>query len=321
MPVGGDGDELEDLAAGDGGGRSAPEAGEDGGGGPLPGLGGVAEAKVRLKRPDETKVVFCYEAGRDGCHPYRRLTELGHEVWVIDSASIEVSRKMRRAKSDGIDADKLSELMQRQARGEKALRIVRVPPVEVEDQRLLPREREMLLEDLQRVRNRIASLLFTQGYREVPKRARGLRAWLETPREMGAQLRERLERDIERLTLLEGQFQVVEKAMLLKVRQDRKTAMAQVAWALMRLCGIGWVGAWVLASELYGWRTFRNRREVGGALGRTPTPYSSGEDEREQGISKATRGRGPCWWSWPGCGCATSPIGLKSPPGIHPSSG
>ncbi|MGH8652031.1 MAG: transposase [Gammaproteobacteria bacterium] len=72
---------------------------------------------------------------------------------------------------------------------------------------------------------------------------------------------------------MEQQFQAVGKAMLLKVRE-------------MRLCDIGWVGAWVLASELYGWRTFRNRREVGGALGLTPTPYSSG-DEREQGISKA----------------------------------
>ncbi|MGH8655475.1 MAG: IS110 family transposase [Gammaproteobacteria bacterium] len=244
----------------------------------------VAKAKVRLKRPEETKGVFCYEAGRDGFHPYRRLTELGHEVWVIDSASIEVSRKRRRAKSDGIDADKLSELMQRQARGEKALRVVRVPPVEVEDQRLLPREREALLKDIQRLRNRIASVLFTQGYREVSKSARGLRAWLETPREMGAQLWERLHRDIERLSLLEAQFQAVQKAMLLKVREEQKTAMAQVAGSLMQLCGIGWVGAWVLASEIYGWRTFRNRREVGGALGLTPTPYSSGGDEREQGI-------------------------------------
>jgi transposase len=59
----------------------------------------------------------------------------------------------------------------------------------------------------------------------------------------------------------------------------------------MRLRGIGWVGAWVLASEIYGWRTFGNRREVGGALGLTPTPYSSGEDEREQGISKAGNAR------------------------------
>jgi len=177
----------------------------------------VAEAKVRLKLPEETPVVCCYEAGRDGFYPYRRLTELGHEVWVIDSASIEVSRKQRRAKSDGIDADKLSELMQRQARGERALRVVRVPWQEVEDERLLPREREGLLEDLQRLRNRIESLLFTQGYREVPKSARGLRAWLEAPRVLGAQLRERLHRDIERLSLLEAQFQAVEKEMLLKV--------------------------------------------------------------------------------------------------------
>ncbi len=133
--------------------------------------------------------------------------------------------------------------------------------------------------------------MFTQGYREVPKSARGLRAWLEAPRALGAQLRERLTRDIDRLSLLEAQFQAVDKAMRLKVRQDQKTALAQAAWTLMRLRGIGWVGAWVLASEIYGGRTFGNRRAVGGALGLTPTPYSSGQDEREQGISKAGNAR------------------------------
>ena len=51
--------------------------------------------------------------------------------------------------------------------------------------------------------------------------------------------------------------------------------------------GIGLIGAWVLAAELFGWREFRNRREVGAVLGLTPTPYSSGQDQREQGISKA----------------------------------
>jgi transposase len=69
--------------------------------------------------------------------------------------------------------------------------------------------------------------------------------------------------------------------------EENKTEMARVAAALMGLCGIGLIGAWVLASELFGWRTFRNRREVGAALGLTPTPYSSGEEEHEQGISKA----------------------------------
>lgn len=94
-----------------------------------------------------------------------------------------MSRKQRRAESDGIDADKLSELMQRRARGEKnALRIVWVPSVEAEDQRWLPREREALLHDLQRVRNRIESIVFTQGYRDGPMHAKGLQGWRKEPR-------------------------------------------------------------------------------------------------------------------------------------------
>ena len=42
--------------------------------------------------------------------------------------------------------------------------------------------------------------------------------------------------------------------------------------------------------ELFGWRKFKNRREVGSAVGLTPTPYSSGTSDRCQGISKLGRG-------------------------------
>jgi len=248
----------------------------------------VAEARERFKLPAQTPLVFCYEAGRDGFYPYRRLTEAGHAVWVIDSASIEVSRRRKQAKSDGIDGEKLAELMQRKARGEqKALRVVRAPSLEAEDARLLPREREIILEDLGRLRNQIESILFTQGYRGIPKTASGLQHWVAERSELTPQLRERLGREIERLTLLEAQLQTVEKAMALKVKQADSAGIAAVAGALMKLCGIGLIGAWVLSSEIFGWRQFRNRREVGAVLGLTPTPYSSGQDEREQGISKA----------------------------------
>jgi transposase len=47
------------------------------------------------------------------------------------------------------------------------------------------------------------------------------------------------------------------------------------------------VSAWVLVKEVFGWRAFRNRREVAGCLGLTPSPYASGESQSEQGISKA----------------------------------
>ena len=39
--------------------------------------------------------------------------------------------------------------------------------------------------------------------------------------------------------------------------------------------------------EFFGWRNFRNRREIGSLAGLTPTPYQSGDESREQGISKA----------------------------------
>jgi transposase len=38
---------------------------------------------------------------------------------------------------------------------------------------------------------------------------------------------------------------------------------------------------------LFGWRRFRNRRQVGAIVGLTPTPFQSGDSRREQGISKA----------------------------------
>ena len=39
------------------------------------------------------------------------------------------------------------------------------------------------------------------------------------------------------------------------------------------------------------WRAFRNRRQIGGLLGFTPTPYDSGDSVREQGISRAGNNR------------------------------
>lgn len=47
------------------------------------------------------------------------------------------------------------------------------------------------------------------------------------------------------------------------------------------------MSAWLYTTESFGWRAFRNRREVAGLVGLTPTTRSSGDLEREQGISKA----------------------------------
>jgi transposase len=81
---------------------------------------------------------------------------------------------------------------------------------------------------------------------------------------------------------------------------------------LMHLKGIGINGSWVLVREFFGWRALKNRREVGGVAGLTPTPYHSDERAREQGSTKSGN-RHVRWMttelSWPGVGCGISPRG------------
>jgi len=69
------------------------------------------------------------------------------------------------------------------------------------------------------LRNQAESILFTQGYREAPKTAAGLKAWVAGRNELTPHLRQRLEREAERLALLETQLRTVENAMALKARQ------------------------------------------------------------------------------------------------------
>jgi transposase len=84
-------------------------------------LGEIAEAKVRFRLPADTPVMSCYEAGRDGFWVHRFLTTLGVENLVVDSSSIEVSRRARRAKTDRIDVEKLLAMLLRYIGGEEKL--------------------------------------------------------------------------------------------------------------------------------------------------------------------------------------------------------
>jgi len=56
---------------------------------------------------------------------------------------------------------------------------------------------------------------------------------------------------------------------------------------LLRLRAIGVNSAWLFTMEFFGWRKFRNQKEIGALSGLTPTPSQSGSSYREQGISKS----------------------------------
>src|SRR5262249_53891232 len=101
----------------------------------------IADAKQWFSVQAASAVRSCYEAGRDGFWLHRYLTASGIENVVVDSSSIEVNRRLRRAKSDGLDARKLLGMLLRFHAGERDVwSVVRVPTVEAEDRRQLHRE-------------------------------------------------------------------------------------------------------------------------------------------------------------------------------------
>ena len=105
----------------------------------------IAQAKRRLGLPDSVPVVSCYEAGREGFWLHRLLQAHGITSHVVDSSAIEVNRRQRRAKSDGLDGRTLLSMLMRYHSGEHQVwQVVKVPTVEAEDQRHMHRDLETL---------------------------------------------------------------------------------------------------------------------------------------------------------------------------------
>ena len=126
----------------------------------LDGLRGRAERRSSRA----VAVVTIQEAGRDGFWLHRLLEAHGVRSHVVDPASLAVSRRHRRAKTDRIDAEGLLRALMAFARGERQVcSMVRPPTREAEDARRLTREREALLAERIRHTNRIKGLLATQG--------------------------------------------------------------------------------------------------------------------------------------------------------------
>src|SRR5918997_567249 len=266
----------------------------------------IAQAKRRLGLPERAPVVSCYEAGREGFWLHRFLQGHGITNHVVDSSAIEVNRRRRRAKSDGLDVRKLLSMLMRYHHGERQVwQVVKVPSVEAEDQRHLHRDLETLKRERASTTTRIKGLLSSQGIRlaslnKLPEQLDILRLWDGSPIPPG--LRRRVLRVYAHHQFLSEQIAAVEAERRARLQTSSEVSIEKVHQLMLRK-GIGINGAWLLVMEFFGWREFKNRWEVGGLAGFTPTPYQSGESAREQGISKSGN-RHVRWmttelaWSW-----------------------
>ena len=256
-----------------------------------------ARARVAHALGEAVEVISCYEAGRDGFWLDRLLSEHAICNHVIDAASIHVSRRARRAKTDRLDAETLVRVLMAYCRGErKACSMVRVPSVEEEDAKRQTRERDRLVTARTGHVNRIKGLLMMQGIRDInpmrsdfPVRLSSVRTG--DGRMIGPGLLAEVLREWERLRIVISMVKAIENARDASMSQEAVLRSPEAKIQLLqKLRGVGPAFATVLTREVF-YRSFDNRRQLGSYIGLAPTPFNSGSMRRDQGISRAGNAR------------------------------
>ena len=225
----------------------------------------IAKAKARCGLAQEARVRSCYEAGRDGFWLHRWLTEHGIDNIVVDSASIEVNRRARRAKTDRLDGDKLLAMLLRYVGGERRVwSVVRVPTLEQEDERRTHRELGRLGQERTAHINRIRSLLVMQNLRVKYVCGRPWqRWWTSHAGELPPRVRAEIERESERVSVVQKQIHTIEAEQRQAVGANTEPQVAGLA----RLRGIGVGSGCVLTKELFGWPVLPQPARGGGLPG------------------------------------------------------
>ena len=255
-----------------------------------------ASARTGITYP----IIVIQEAGLDGFWLHRALEQEGIESHVVDAASIAVSRRRRRAKTDKIDGEALLRVLLAFKRGEpRVCSMARAPTPEAEDRRRIGRERKTLIVERVRHVNRIKGLLFSQGIGDYKPLRRDRREALEAVgagdgRALGAHMKAQIGRELDRLELLLGQIAAVEaeRDALLARQAEAETEAARGAQGapariqmLMNLKCLGPDTVAMLWTEAF-YRSFDNRRQLAAFVGLAGTPWQSGSIDNEQGVSK-----------------------------------
>jgi transposase len=260
----------------------------------------MEEVRARVSRETgrTVDVISCYEAGYDGFWLHRLLEAHGIRNYVIDPASLQVDRRMRRVKTDRIDTERLLRSLMAYLRCEpKVWSVVRVPSIAEEDARRLHRERDRLVSERVQHVNRIKGLCALHGiYDYQPLRPQAM-ARLEQLRtaegiSLPPRLKSEIKRELQRLELVVEMIATLEAERDAIVEDDASTHVnAKKIQNLHKLKAIGPEFATVLVGEIFH-RDFNNRRQLASYVGYAPNPFQSGNVAHDQGISKAGNRKG-----------------------------
>src|SRR4051795_1640304 len=203
------------------------------------------------------RVIVAYESGGSGSWLGRWLQQRGVEGYGMQPSSVPVDRRMRRAKSDRIDADMLLRTLLAWLRGEpRVCSMVPVPDEATEDARRPIREREELIRARVAIVNRIEAVLTVLGAgaynplrRDGRERLEQLRTALGQP--LPPHARAQIERLLDRLDLIHQQVAELEAKRDQAVEGETAGQGERMIQQLIRLRGIGVQTATVLVHEAF----------------------------------------------------------------------
>lgn len=222
------------------------------------------QTHVLAKTGVVSRLICCFEAGRDGFWLHRLLIAHGIANHVLEPTSILVNRRARRAKTDRLDAEGMLRVLATYLQGDRQVcSMVRVPTPDEEDAKRIHRERQHLVQERLRIENRIQALLFTQGIHKRPS----LRFWERDlasvrtgdGRELPHHLRAELDRLRRRLVMTLELIREVEAERDEATNADPKDQACEKIANLCLIRGIGANFAAVLTREVF-YRSF----ETGG---------------------------------------------------------
>lgn len=223
----------------------------------------------------ESDVRSCYEAGYSGFWLHRELEAAGISNIVVHAASVEVAAN-NRVKTDKRDSLKLAQQL-----ASERLAGIRVPSLEQEYRRLLPRTREQFMRARRRVQTQIRMRLHQFGlfpaHIQRVIRVSDVEDILES---VDGELKQVIGLLHAQWVYLDGEIKELDRKLAEQAKRDPLDAIYR------SVPGIGPLTARVLSNELGDMSQFQNVRALYSFTGLTPGEYSSGDKIRRGHISR-----------------------------------
>jgi transposase len=240
----------------------------------------------RLRRRFSGPIIFCYEAGVCGFALQRQIISAADKVQCqVIAPSLVPVKPGERVKTDRRDARKLVQLFRA-----GLLTEVHPPDEEEEAVRDLCRCRQAAQEDLGRIRQQLLKFLLRRAfiYHEGSHWTEKHLRWLG-----GLKFEQVVDQEIFTSYLTEmdhrrDRVKVLDQSLAEVAQQE---PYKEPVGRLRCFRGIDTVTALTIVAELHGFERFTSPRQLMSYLGLTPSEHSSGDQQRQGGITKAGNSR------------------------------